>query len=109
MSFRQRALMAAALLVCLPTAIWAVHGGIGLSSGDSGNAGGIVTVYGENHEYDNLPHGVDASKLEPLAKYFSPGDHTTNIDAGEGSGRATAHPHGKQTCASGCASDQHPT
>jgi hypothetical protein len=108
-TFRQRAFMAAALLVCLPTAIWAVHGGVGFSSAEPGDWGGVETAYGETHEYDSVPHGVDVGKLEPLAKYFVPGDHTTNIDAGDGSGRATAHPHGKQTCASGCASDQHPT
>jgi hypothetical protein len=101
MTFRQRALMAAALLVCLPTAIWAVHGG--------GESQDVVTLYGETHDYDDVPHGVDVGRRQPLSGYFEPGDHTANFDGDPDGGRALAHPHGKTTCASGCASDQHPT
>ena len=109
MTFRQRAFMAAALLVCLPTAIWAVHGGLAFTSADPGDLGGVVTVYGETHEYDAVPNGVDVGHREPLSQYFDPGDHTANFDGDPNGGRAFAHPHGKSTCASGCASDQHPT
>ncbi len=107
MTFRQRAFMAAALLVCLPTAIWAVHGDVGFSST---GAGGPRTVYSDPGDDSSIPHGVDVGNREPLSQYFEPGDHTANFDSGDpDSGRALAHPHGKQACASGCAADQHPT
>ena len=109
MSFRQRALMAAALLVCLPTAIWAVHGGVGLSSGDGGGGGDVVTLYGETHEYDNVPHGVDVGRREPLRTISSLATIPPISMATLSVVAPMAHPHGKSTCASGCASDQHPT
>ncbi len=106
MTFRQRAFVAAALLVCLPLAIWAVHGDVAFSSADSG---GPRTVYSDPGDEHAIPHGVDLGHLEPLAEYFEPGDHTANFDGDPESSRALAHPHGKRACASGCAADQHPT
>jgi hypothetical protein len=105
MTFRQRAFMAAALLVCLPTAIWAVHGDAGFSSG-----GGPLTVYSSPGDDHSIPHGVDIGSREPLEQYFEPGDHTTNFNSGDPEGgRALAQPHGSKTCASGCAANNHPT
>ncbi len=107
MTFRQRAFLAAALLVCLPLAVWAVHGDVAFSSA---GPGGPRTVFGDLGDDHSLPHGVDAGLLGPLAPYFRPGDHTANFGSTDpDGGRALAHPHGKRACASGCAADQHPT
>src|SRR5688572_2148744 len=103
MSFFQRCLMACAVLVLVPTAIWAVA----LVRGEPEEE---VTVYHPWEEDHNLPHGVNPLAKDVLAPYFEPGDHTWNLDSADPSGgRAVAHPHGKRACASGCAADQHPT
>ena len=105
MSFRYRVLSAVAILIGLPTAIWVVHDLAGLSAAQ----GGPKTFFHAPEE-EHVPHGVDVGKREPLAPYFDPGDHWANFDSRfPDSGRALAHPHGKTTCASGCAADQHPT
>jgi hypothetical protein len=105
MTFRQRAFLASALLVCLPTAIWAVHG----SAAFSPDPGGPRTVYADPGDDHSIPHGVDEGSRQPLANYFEPGDHIANFDGDPDGGRALAHPHGKRVCASGCAANQHPT
>ena len=97
MPFRQRAMLACGILLLLPTAIWAIRGEF--FPGENILADGPIVVYGEldwdfsNHE------GVDVGALSP---YFEEGDHV-------GHGRAHAHPHGSQVCASGCAASNHPT
>jgi hypothetical protein len=106
MSFRQRAIAALAILICLPTAIWAVHDLAGLSEAAGG---GPLMVYSPHEEDHAIPHGVDVGHLEPLAKYFHPDDHRTSFATGDNNSSALAHPHGKRACASGCALDQHPT
>jgi hypothetical protein len=106
MNFRQRLIAAATILICLPTAIWAVHDLAGLSAAAGGGPLSVYSPYEEDH---HIPHGVSAGHLEPLAKYFHPDDHKTSFATGEENSSAIAHPHGKRACASGCALDQHPT
>jgi hypothetical protein len=48
------------------------------------------------------PQQIDADHLEAVKKYLEPLDLI-------GSGRAHAHPHGTRLCASGCATNNHPT
>jgi hypothetical protein len=45
---------------------------------------------------------LDPEYLKQVSRYLDPGDLV-------GSGTAVAHPHGKLTCASGCAPNAHPT
>jgi hypothetical protein len=106
MTFRNRLLIACALLLFLPAAIWSVQGNPFIPEDDFDAA----TVYNPWEEDHSLPHGVDPVSRDALAKYFEPGDHVWNLESGDAeSGRAIAHPHGKRACASGCAADQHPT
>lgn len=48
------------------------------------------------------PIEIDPDYLSAVATYLDPEDQV-------GSGRAHAHPHGEQICASGCAANNHPT
>ncbi|MDA7979920.1 MAG: hypothetical protein MPJ50_14220 [Pirellulales bacterium] len=48
------------------------------------------------------PIDIDPQYLKAVSTYLDPEDHV-------GGGRAHAHPHGDQVCASGCAANSHPT
>ncbi len=55
-------------------------------------------------EHDPLvqPIAIDPEYLQAVSAYLDPEDQI-------GAGRAHAHPHGDQVCASGCAASNHPT
>ncbi len=80
---------------------------LGLGQNEQKPATPVAIIPGEDptdQSHDPLvqPIEIDPEYLQAVSAYLDPEDQI-------GGGRAHAHPHGNQVCASGCAASNHPT